>query len=178
VWSSFQQIVFTHLKSFLGGAAQVFKHVSFHVAPEENDGGAGHGQFIGGSGPAQKHYNIIFIKAPYSAPSAAQLQQQAIAAGNFEKTLVYLLVKNPNNGPAGDAGPGASGYTPDKPEVYFIKYKASGAGGGGASSSGIGFSAGDGAESFDDGISSSVGGTDTFHGTPRGSASSAYGPPL
>jgi hypothetical protein len=68
----------------------------------------------------RKHYKIIFIKAP-SAPSIAQ-QAAAAAAQNEEKTLIYVLVKKPEEIDA--AAPALpSALAPSKPEVYFIKYK-------------------------------------------------------
>lgn len=72
----------------------------------------------------QKHYKIIFIKAP-SAPSISEQllraqQQQTI---NEEKTLVYVLVKKPES-VSNIQIPQTIQHTPSKPEVYFIKYKA------------------------------------------------------
>lgn len=69
----------------------------------------------------RKHYKIIFIKAP-SAPSLTQ-QIAAAQAQNSEKTLIYVLVKKPEDFQAGP-GPAAAPELPvSKPEVYFIKYK-------------------------------------------------------
>lgn len=69
----------------------------------------------------RKHYKIIFIKAP-SAPSITQ-QIAAAQAQNEEKTLIYVLVKKPED----YAQPGEAAPVPQlpvsKPEVYFIKYK-------------------------------------------------------
>lgn len=77
----------------------------------------------------QKHYKIIFIKAP-SAPTPTApvipLQPQ-----NEEKTLVYVLVKKPEEAPEINI-PQPVPTQPSKPEVYFIRYKTQkGAGGGG-----------------------------------------------
>lgn len=69
----------------------------------------------------RKHYKIIFIKAP-SAPSLTQ-QIAAAQAQNEEKTLIYVLVKKPEDfAQAGEAAP-APQLPVSKPEVYFIKYK-------------------------------------------------------
>lgn len=71
----------------------------------------------------QKHYKIIFIKAPEAPSISHQLiqQQQQI---NEEKTLVYVLVKKPES--YVDIQPQIQQpiIPPSKPEVYFIKYKA------------------------------------------------------
>jgi hypothetical protein len=71
-------------------------------------------------GQAQKHYKIIFIKAP-SAPTPTApvipLQPQ-----NEEKTLVYVLVKKPEDAPEINI-PTPAPTQPSKPEVYFIRYK-------------------------------------------------------
>lgn len=75
----------------------------------------------------QKHYKIIFIKAP-SAPSYSKqvIQQQLQQSQSEEKTLVYVLVKKPESHEdiqriiAAQPAPAPV----SKPEVYFIKYKA------------------------------------------------------
>lgn len=68
----------------------------------------------------QKHYKIIFIKAP-SAPAyqAPVIPAQAL---NEEKTLVYVLVKKPDE-QEDVVIPTAAPTKPSKPEVYFIKYR-------------------------------------------------------
>lgn len=111
---------------FLGGAAAggattvVQKHIYVHVPPPEPEQQHGHN---GGAGGVvnQKHYKIIFIKAP-SAPSYSAAQIAAQQAANQEKTIVYVLVKKPEEhvDAAGNtvAGPPV---VPSKPEVYFIK---------------------------------------------------------
>lgn len=86
------------------------------------------------AGVAQKHYKIIFIKAPSPpTPSAAQI---ALAQQNQEKTIVYVLVKKPDD--VADINiPAIPPTQPSKPEVYFIKYKtAHGAATGGVASAG------------------------------------------
>ncbi|XP_049819358.1 titin [Aethina tumida] len=97
---------------------QVHKHVYVHVAPEEPEEQRQRQQLP--IGPPQKHYKIIFIKAPspptYSAP-IIPVQPQ-----NEEKTLVYVLVKKPED-PQEVVIPTVAPTKPSKPEVYFIKYK-------------------------------------------------------
>uniref|UniRef100_A0A1B0DG32 DUF243 domain-containing protein n=1 Tax=Phlebotomus papatasi TaxID=29031 RepID=A0A1B0DG32_PHLPP len=70
--------------------------------------------------PPQKHYKIVFIKAPTAptptAPVLPALQQSE------EKTLVYVLVKRPDEQPD-VVVPTAAPTQPSKPEVYFIRYK-------------------------------------------------------
>ncbi|XP_055628373.1 uncharacterized protein LOC129769884 [Toxorhynchites rutilus septentrionalis] len=98
----------------------VTKNVYVHVPPEE---------------PAEiirspvleapipkKHYKIIFIKAP--APPAPIQQQIPPQPQDEHKTLVYVLVKKPED-PAPIEIPQAEPTEPSKPEVYFIKYKHS-----------------------------------------------------
>jgi hypothetical protein len=90
----------------------------------------------------RKHYKIIFIKAP-SAPS---ITQQAIAAQaqNSEKTLIYVLVKKPEEVNF-ESPEQPSPLAPSKPEVYFIKYKTQKEAGAAIASSGSGASFGGGA---------------------------------
>lgn len=69
---------------------------------------------------AQKHYKIIFIKAP--SPPAYQAPILQAPVQNEEKTLVYVLVKKPEE-QQDIIIPTAAPTQPSKPEVYFIKYK-------------------------------------------------------
>ncbi|CAG9125424.1 unnamed protein product [Plutella xylostella] len=124
-----------------GGAPIVQKHIYVHVPPPEPE--EQRPQVIGGGGVPQKHYKIIFIKAPSPpAPVAPIIPAQA---QNEEKTLVYVLVKKPDEQPDITI-PTAAPTQPSKPEVYFIKYKtqkeSGGAIGGGISSIGGGISGG------------------------------------
>jgi Domain of unknown function (DUF243) len=71
----------------------------------------------------QKHYKIIFIKAPAGGSSLSS-SSAAIFPQNEEKTIVYVLSKK------SDAELSASGDFPSpppaivsKPEVFFVKYK-------------------------------------------------------
>lgn len=70
--------------------------------------------------PIQKHYKIVFIKAPspptQKAPVLPPVQQSE------EKTLVYVLVKKPDDQPD-IVIPTPPPTQPSKPEVYFIRYK-------------------------------------------------------
>lgn len=104
----------------------VQKHIYVHVPPPDNEELLPQRQIQ--TGVAQKHYKIIFIKAPsYSAPSQAQI---SLAAQNQEKTIVYVLVRKPDDFSADLTIPTAAPTPPSKPEVYFIKYKTQKEGGG------------------------------------------------
>ncbi|XP_059055318.1 uncharacterized protein DDB_G0283357-like [Achroia grisella] len=96
--------------------AQVFKHFYVHAAPEDNEPPKQRKPVI--LPPPQKHYKIIFIKTPslqQSAPQVLPVQQ------NEEKTIVYVLVKKPED--VQDVViPKADQKPPTKPEVFFIKY--------------------------------------------------------
>ena len=101
-----------------GGGTTVQKHIYVHVPPPEPE--EFRPQRPISVGQAQKHYKIIFIKAP-SAPTPTApvipLQPQ-----NEEKTLVYVLVKKPEDAPEINI-PTPAPTQPSKPEVYFIRYK-------------------------------------------------------
>ncbi|XP_044738798.1 eukaryotic translation initiation factor 4G-like [Chrysoperla carnea] len=81
----------------------------------------------------QKHYKIIFIKAP--TPPTPTAPVIPVIPQNEEKTLVYVLVKKPEEQPE-IVIPTAAPTQPAKPEVYFIRYKTQKEGDG-ATSSGI-----------------------------------------
>lgn len=70
--------------------------------------------------PPQKHYKIVFIKAP--TPPAPTAPVIPVIPQNEEKTLVYVLVKKPDEQPE-IVIPTQPPTQPSKPEVYFIKYK-------------------------------------------------------
>lgn len=83
--------------------------------------------------PPQKHYKIVFIKAPIPpttpTPSIPPLQV------NEEKTIIYVLVKKIEQAP--DIVIPTPASTPlSKPEVYFIRYKTETEEGGGADTGG------------------------------------------
>lgn len=151
------------------GTSSIQRHVYVYSAPEEPEIIS---QKQISTGAAQKHYKIIFIKTPappsYTAPQIQALQQ------NQEKTLIYVLVKRPED--IGDISiPTAAPTQPSKPEVYFIKYKTQKTAqtGGTVQSTGtaenIGLSTGSKTQF-------TTTGTD-FTSSSGGSVSSKYGPP-
>ncbi|KAK5638186.1 hypothetical protein RI129_012481 [Pyrocoelia pectoralis] len=111
----------------------VHKHVYVHVPPPENEYQAPRKTIP--VAPAQKHYKIIFIKAPTPpTPTAPVIPLQP---QNEEKTLVYVLVKKPEEAPEINI-PTPAPTQPSKPEVYFIRYKTQKQeGGGGYPDSGV-----------------------------------------
>nr|AYA49978.1 cuticular protein tweedle motif 3 [Leptinotarsa decemlineata] len=116
---------------FSSGGQLVQKHIYVHVPPPEPE--EFHPQRPISIAPPQKHYKIIFIKAP-SAPTPT-VPTIPLQAQNEEKTLVYVLVKKPDDQP-GIQIPTAIPTQPSKPEVYFIRYKTQ------KDSSGGGFASG------------------------------------
>ncbi|XP_037805549.1 pollen-specific leucine-rich repeat extensin-like protein 4 [Lucilia sericata] len=96
----------------------IHKHVYVHVPPPEPEYQAPRKPIV--VPPPQKHYKIVFIKAPSppapTAPVIPQLPQTE------EKTLVYVLVKKPEEQPD-IVIPTPAPTQPSKPEVYFIRYK-------------------------------------------------------
>ncbi|CAH1170116.1 unnamed protein product [Phaedon cochleariae] len=117
------------------GPASVHKHVYVHVAPEEPEEIRPQRPIVVGA--PQKHYKIIFIKAP--SPPRQQAPVIPVQPQNEEKTLVYVLVKKPEEQPE-IVVPQAQPTQPTKPEVYFIKYntrKDGVSGGIGASAGGV-----------------------------------------
>lgn len=144
-------------------AAIVQKHIYVHVPPPEQEE-------IRQQRPipvaqAQKHYKIIFIKAP--SPPSYQAPIIPVQPQNEEKTLVYVLVKKPEE-QQDVIIPTAVPTQPSKPEVYFIKYKTQKESSGGSY-------AGAGSDGGSDGGYSSGGGAD-FGPAPQNPQSS-YGPP-
>ncbi|XP_050300292.1 uncharacterized protein LOC126738873 [Anthonomus grandis grandis] len=109
-----------------GGPPVVQKHVYVHVPPPEKDVPRPRKPIE--VPPAQKHYKIIFIKAPTPpTPTAPIIPAQP---QNEEKTLVYVLVKKPEEPPEITI-PTPAPTQPSKPEVYFIRYKTKKENGGG-----------------------------------------------
>jgi len=122
--------------NYAPAAPVVQKHIYVHVPPPEQEYVAP--QQIQQVAPPHKHYKTIFIKAPTqptpTAPIIPQVQQDS------EKTLIYVLVKKPEDQPQITI-PTVAPTAPSKPEVYFIKYKTQKeAGGGYAASSGSSYS--------------------------------------
>ncbi|XP_049543300.1 uncharacterized protein LOC125955961 [Anopheles darlingi] len=143
---------------FGGGGSQqaiIQKHIYVHVPPPEPEE-VRIQRPIQLAAP-QKHYKIIFIKAP-SAP-AYQAPQIPLQPQNEEKTLVYVLVKKPDE-QQDIVIPTPAPTQPSKPEVYFIKYKTQkeSIGGGGAIGGGASFASGGGASFGDLGALGGLGG--------------------
>lgn len=97
---------------------QITKNVYVHIPPEE-PAKIVPSQVINVPVP-KKHYKIIFIKAPTPPTPAKQIIPEQ--PQDEHKTLVYVLVKNPEPQPLIDV-PIAEPTEPSKPEVFFIKYK-------------------------------------------------------
>ncbi|KAL4710738.1 hypothetical protein ACJJTC_004383 [Scirpophaga incertulas] len=96
----------------------VHKHVYVHVPPPENEYQAPRKPIY--VPPPQKHYKIVFIKAPTPPTPTAPIIP--VQPQNEEKTLVYVLVKKPEEQPD-IVIPTPAPTQPAKPEVYFIRYK-------------------------------------------------------
>ena len=108
-----------------GGGATVQKHIYVHVPPPEPE-------TFRPSRPIQvptpqKHYKIIFIKAP--TPPTPTAPVLPAFAQDEQKTLIYVLVKRPEEAPEITV-PTPAPTQPSKPEVYFIRYKTQKEGGG------------------------------------------------
>ncbi|CAF4746260.1 unnamed protein product [Pieris macdunnoughi] len=100
------------------GAPLVQKHIYVHVPPPEPQ--EQRLPRITPVAPPQKHYKIIFIKAP--TPPAPVAPIIPVQSQNEEKTLVYVLVKKPEE-QQDIVIPTPAPTQPSKPEVYFIKYQ-------------------------------------------------------
>ncbi|XP_053681630.1 uncharacterized protein LOC128732408 [Sabethes cyaneus] len=96
----------------------IHKHVYVHVPPPEPEVPVTRKPIT--VPPPQKHYKIVFIKAP-SPPTQAPPVIPPLPQ-NEEKTLVYVLVKKQDE-PEEIIIPTAAPTPPSKPEVYFIRYK-------------------------------------------------------
>jgi hypothetical protein len=102
----------------IGGGSLIQKHIYVHVPPPEPEEHIA--QQLPQFRPAQKHYKIVFIKAPTPpTPTAANIQ---LPGQDEQKTLIYVLVKKPDEAEALNIQQPAP-TQPSKPEVYFIKYK-------------------------------------------------------
>ncbi|KAI8130818.1 hypothetical protein FF38_00440 [Lucilia cuprina] len=100
---------------------QVHKHIYVHVPPKDfEEEEAMQPRVVHEGGPKQKHYKIVFIKAP--SPPAMRAPIVPPAPQNEEKTLIYVLHKKPEAHPD-IVIPTPAPTKPSKPEVYFIKYK-------------------------------------------------------
>lgn len=98
----------------------IHKHVYIHIPPPEPDYPPEIPN-VNTVQPVQKHYRIIFIKAPTLAAPTAPPVAPALPI-NEEKTIVYVLVKKPDDLPIINL-PTPPSTPPSKPEVYFIRYK-------------------------------------------------------
>lgn len=96
----------------------ITKNVYIHVPPEEPVTYAPAKQIEVPT--AKKHYKIIFIKAPAPPTPTAPVIPEQIQ--DEHKTLVYVLVKKPEEQPEVEF-PVQATTEPSKPEVFFIKYK-------------------------------------------------------
>lgn len=100
------------------GTSLIQKHIYVHVPPPEPEEHIS--QKVPQFRPAQKHYKIVFIKAPTPpTPTSANIQ---LPGQDEQKTLIYVLVKKPDEAEALNIQQPAP-TQPSKPEVYFIKYK-------------------------------------------------------
>lgn len=103
-----------------GVGENVEKHIYVHVPPDDLENSEHHQHNLPVPTP-KKHYKIVFIKAPNQQPSTniyTHAHQQS-----EEKTLIYVLVKKPEEPTIHDIEHIQNTYKPSKPEVYFIKYK-------------------------------------------------------
>lgn len=99
-------------------APVIHKHVYVHVPPPEPTYYAP--RRPAPPPPPQKHYKIVFIKAP--TPPPPTVPDIPIIPQNEQKTLIYVLVKKPDEQPEITI-PTPAPTQPSKPEVYFIRYK-------------------------------------------------------
>lgn len=98
----------------------VHKHVYVHVPPPEAPEYKAP-KHVPLPQPPQKHYKIVFIKAP-TPPTPTAPQLPPLPQPDEEKTLIYVLVKKPEEAPD-VVLPTQAPTQPSKPEVYFIRYK-------------------------------------------------------
>ncbi|XP_012278115.1 extensin-3-like [Orussus abietinus] len=98
----------------------VHKHVYVHVPPPEAPEYKPP-KYTAPPQPPQKHYKIVFIKAP-TPPTPTAPALPALPLPDEEKTLIYVLVKKPEEAPE-VVLPTQPPTQPSKPEVYFIRYK-------------------------------------------------------
>lgn len=98
----------------------IHKHVYVHVPPPEAPEYKAP-KYVAPAPPPQKHYKIVFIKAP-TPPTPTAPSLPALPPQDEEKTLIYVLVKKPQEAPE-VVFPTQAPTQPSKPEVYFIRYK-------------------------------------------------------
>lgn len=95
----------------------IHKHIYVHVPPPSIEQEDDQPRISNKPVIPQKHYKIIFIKAP--SPSISPILPAV--QSHEEKTLIYVLHKKPEIGDI--IVPTPAPTQPSKPEVYFIKYK-------------------------------------------------------
>lgn len=121
--------------------AIIQKNVYVHIPPPELEEGPDAPAPLPVGAP-EKNYKIIFIKAP--APKQSQAPIIPPQPPKEEKTLVYVLVKKPEEAVQPIIST-PEPTQPSKPEVFFIRYKPvreDGVEGEGQASTGPGFQAG------------------------------------
>jgi len=102
------------------GPVQVSKHFYIHEAPEEEQNVRTEDKEV--VVRPQKHYKIIFIKAPSSGGSGAG-GAGGLYPQHEEKTIVYVLSKKNDGLSADGTFPDQPAPVTSKPEVFFVKYK-------------------------------------------------------
>lgn len=96
----------------------VQKHIYVHVPPPDFEEPESQPQILSAPVTNKRHYKILFIKAPTVRQPKVIAPAQSI---HEEKTLVYVLVKKPDQVQEFIQQAPAEAKR-DKPEVYFIKY--------------------------------------------------------
>jgi hypothetical protein len=102
------------------GPPQISKSFYVHEAPEEAANVEVREKEI--LVRPQKHYKIIFIKAPSGGSSVAG-GSAAIFPQSEEKTIVYVLSRKPEGITEDGDIPSPPAPVTTKPEVFFVKYK-------------------------------------------------------
>jgi len=105
---------------------QTFRHVYVHSAPDE---APDHQSRVIRVPGGDKHVNIIFVKTPSS--SSSHQTEVILPEQDEHKNLVYVLLKKGENTADVKIRRPAS-RQPQKPDVYFIRYKDQGQAGYGA----------------------------------------------
>ncbi|KAK0085138.1 hypothetical protein PV325_005725 [Microctonus aethiopoides] len=98
----------------------IHKHVYVHVPPPEAPEYKPP-KYLPPPAAPQKHYKIVFIKAP-TPPTPTAPVLPPLPPQDEQKTLIYVLVKKPEEAPE-VVLPTQAPTQPSKPEVYFIRYK-------------------------------------------------------
>ncbi|CAG9857461.1 unnamed protein product [Phyllotreta striolata] len=102
----------------------ITKHIYVHVPPPDPDDHLPQQSLRQPVQPPRRNYKIIFIKAPTAAPAASQQAQLLAQPPAEDKTIIYVLVKKPEDAAdLSELASAAAPAPPSKPEVYFIRYK-------------------------------------------------------